>query len=151
MRFKQARELLAFVAEARLALANRYQSWLPDLKNPRSQLLLQFLASKEREQQQALVEYMELAPAAALDTWFENTGETDLLERLQAYQLAEDIDEHQLLKLVLKFDNELMALLSQQVPNAVSTETEELLLNLIGHEQERQRRMVHGVARMDDM
>ncbi|GAA5215602.1 hypothetical protein ACFSJ3_11160 [Corallincola platygyrae] len=151
MRFKQARELLLFVADARLALSKLYQSWVNRLENPRSRLLLEFLVTREQEQRRALKEYIELATPAALDTWFDNTSESDLMERIDGWTFAPDIDEHDLLGEALKLDNELMGLLSQQVPNAASVETQELLINLLAHEQERQRRMIHGVARMDDI
>ena len=151
MRFKQVSGLLQGVADARLALAQAYERLATQVDSTRTRMVLDYLASRERQGYASLTRYLQQAPAAVLNTWFQGDFDSDFIQRVGHLDASSQATPAEMLTLALSLDNELVALLAQQAAQAPTPESRDALLSVMADEQTNQRKMVLNVARFEDV
>jgi hypothetical protein len=79
MRFEQTREILNHIRDFHSSLSHCYQQLEDDKVRERTELLLDYLVTREKDLASAIEDFTSDADKELLDTWFQFADETKLL------------------------------------------------------------------------
>ncbi|MCH1932051.1 hypothetical protein L9G16_17905 [Shewanella sp. A25] len=151
MRIQQLRDLLEYVANCRLDMAQLYGRLNNQADSARVKLMLEYLESHQKHVAEKLRDYIDEAPQRILDTWYKDFVFEDFTKRCQDIMLPANIDEDEVLNLHLELENLLIGLLEKTEHSTTAEDARSALADLIRVEKTQQQRLVHSTIRMEDI
>lgn len=151
MRIQQLRDLLEYVANCRLDMAQLYGRLNNQADSARVKMMLEYFESHQKHVAEKLRDYMDEAPVRVLDTWYKDFVFEDFTKRCQDTMLPANMTEDDVLNLHLDLENLLIGLLEKTVNSTTAEDARTALEGLIRVEKTQQQRLVHSTIRMDDI
>ncbi|PKG55632.1 hypothetical protein [Shewanella sp. GutDb-MelDb] len=151
MRIQQLSELLNYVANCRLEMAQLYSRLHSQADSSRVKLMLEYFQQHERQTADKLENYIDAAPKKILDTWYKDIVFEDFSALCLKQTLPANMSEEDILELHLELDNKLIGLIEKTSLSSASAETKGALEDLVRVEKIQQQRLVHSSIRMDDI
>ncbi len=151
MRIQQLRDLLEYVANCRLDMANLYGRLINHADSARVKMMLEYFQSHQKHVADKLNDYMEEAPARILDTWYKDFVFEDFTKRCHDVVLPANMTEDDVLSLHLDLESRLIGLLEKTEQSTTAEDARNALEGLIRVEKTQLQRLVHSTIRMDDI
>ncbi|GGI79188.1 hypothetical protein [Shewanella gelidii] len=151
MRIQQLRELLQFVAQCRLDMAQLYSRLHTHADSTRVKMVLTYFKQSQEHLSESLENYVDGAPARILDTWYKDITFEDFSKRCADTVLPANMSEDDVLSLHLDLENRLLGLLNKTAESSATEEIRSALKELVRVERIQQQRLVHSTLRMDDL
>lgn len=151
MRIQQLRDLLEYVANCRLDMAQLYCRLINQADSARVKMMLEYFESHQKSVAEKLLNYMDDAPQRILNTWYKDFVFEDFTKRCQDIMLPANMNEEDVLNLHLELENQLIGLLEKTVNSTTAEDARSALADLIRVEKTQQQRLVHSTIRMDDI
>lgn len=151
MRIQQLRDLLEYVANCRLDMAQLYGRLLNQADSARVKMMLGYFVPHQKQIAEKLHGYMDDAPTHILDTWYKDVVFEDFTKYCQDIMLPANMSEEDVLSLHLDLENRLIGLLEKTVNSTTAEDARSALMDLIRVEKIQQQRLVHSTIRMDDI
>lgn len=151
MRIQQLRELLDFVAECHLDMAQLYHRLNDQADSTRTKMLLDYFEQHQKGVARHLEDYIEAAPKRVLESWYKDFVFEDFKAHCQNTMLPPSMTEDDVLELHLELDNLLIGLLEKTANSSSSGEVKSALEDLVRVQKIHQQRLVHSTMRMEDI
>lgn len=151
MRIQQLRELLEYVAQCRIEMAQLYGRLHAQADSSRVKMMLEYFQQHQKKVAEKLQDYVDDAPKRILDTWYKDITFEDFSARCQQAMLPANMQEDDVLNLHLDLENRLIALLEKTAETTAMAEIKSALKDLVRVEKTQQQRLVHSTIRMDDI
>ena len=151
MRIQQLRELLEYVAQCRIEMAQLYGRLHAQADSSRVKMMLEYFQQHQKKVAEKLQDYGDDAPKRILDTWYKDITFEDFSARCQQVMLPANMQEDDVLNLHLDLENRLIALLEKTAETTAMAEIKSALNDLVRVEKTQQQRLVHSTIRMDDI
>ena len=136
MRFNPIKELLAYIEECHLALADLYLRLSLDVNDDKVKKLLNFMCNREQLSFFNLHEYAEHAPKSLLNTSLESIYDQSLPTKCLTMKTQPNLSIQDALALAMMFDMQLIELAQTTAYNSPTIEAELALENISDQEEE---------------
>lgn len=150
MKPQQLRDVVTWSVDYHASLAGEYHSLAAGTEDQRLKLILDYLATHEKEIEKGLRDYLQTAPPNVLGTWSRSgpsLPQPALLEDLKSCLCCTSVAE--ITDLAIKIHSNLGDMYDQLVQCAEMDGQRELLEALRDHESAETRRMVRDIGRFE--
>ena len=152
MQFAQIHDVLHSTQVFHQELSARYQAVAKESALPRIKMLLDYLASHEAAQAEALARYEADAPDAVAQTWYQSPPELDLpLTPAALQETLPSLDLPQLVDLAVRYHENLVRYYNELKDRAPSVATAELFAHLASTEAKEAMRVVRDAEELQDL
>lgn len=151
MRFESARDALKHANEFHQQLVVFYKKLAKNEKIPRTQLLLDYMISEEKNLAESLVNYEKNTPSGVLDTWLQYANDQEILKLPidKNFQSTKSMDD--ILELSLKMSDELIAVYQMVAEQVDEHKVKEIFNNLADMQWQKQKRISMNFDRFMDI
>ncbi|MCF1427335.1 MAG: hypothetical protein LPH19_05065 [Shewanella sp.] len=148
---QQLRDVLERIAECHLEMQSLYRRLHSNCDSARTRLMLEYLQQHQKHIADTIESYIDDAPKQMMDTWYENLEMGRFKQACEAIVPVASMTEDELLELHLKLDNRVLGYVEHLVEKAPTGEIESAMSDLLRVSKTQQHRLVHSVARMEDI
>ena len=151
MRFEKARDAFNHASLFHTELSKLYQSSAAQEHTDKAKLLLNYLVKHEQELADGLDKYQQDAPAALLDTWFQYTNDTEILNipESEAFFTKKTIET--IVEFSFKIADDLIEFYEDMASQADKTTLKEAFTNLATMQKQEKRKLSMNIDRLMDL
>jgi len=151
MRFESARDALKHAKDFHQKLVVFYQKLAKDENMPRTQLLLEYMISEEKNLAESLTHYEKNTPSGVLDTWLQYANDQEVLKLpiVKNYPSTQSMDD--ILELSMKMSDELITVYQMVAEQVDEHKVKDIFNNLADMQWQKQKRISMNFDRFMDI
>ncbi|MBA6391222.1 hypothetical protein H4J38_10610 [Colwellia sp. BRX10-3] len=151
MRYHQLSEVFEHLITLNTATLAFYERSLKVTEQERARMFLHYLTDKQKVRNQYLMTSLIEAPIKIFEMWFDDDIDEQLLVYIEKLALAPNANSEKIIAVMLEINEKIEMWLRSILPLIINNYSKEYIQDLINNLHQKNRQIMHGLQRMNDV